>query len=86
MKRSCEYVTERKEGAFLSRSLSFKGWLAENGIKQKEIADLLGLGIQSVNNKVNGKTDFTLPQIAKICEAYGISADIFLPKELRNSN
>lgn len=66
--------------------LGFKGWMAENNIRQNEIAELLGISLQSVNLKVNGKQDFSLPQIAIICRHYGISADIFLPKELRYSN
>lgn len=61
---------------------AFKGWCVARGIRQKEIADLLGLGIQSVNNKLNGKEDFTLPQIKTICTHYNISADIFLDAEL----
>lgn len=61
---------------------AFKGWCVARGIRQKEIADLLGLGIQSVNNKLNGKEDFTLPQIKTICTHYNISADIFLDDEL----
>lgn len=64
--------------------LSFKAWMVENNIRQKEIADLLGISLQSVNLKVNGKIDFTLPQVSTICGKYGISADIFLPTELRN--
>ena len=59
-------------------ALRFKGWLAENNITQREIADLLGLSQQSVYKKVNGKEDFTLVQIKAICERYNISADIFL--------
>ena len=70
----------------MQQILSFKGWLAENNIRQSEIAELLGISIQSVNLKVNGKQDFTLPQVSKICGKYHISADIFLPKELQNSN
>lgn len=70
----------------MEQILSFKGWMVENNIKQAEIAELLGISLQSVNLKVNGKQDFSLPQISAICEKYGISADIFLPKELRNSN
>lgn len=70
----------------MDKMLSFKGWMVENNIKQSEIAELLGLSIQSVNLKVNGKQDFSLPQISAICGKYGISADIFLPKELQNSN
>lgn len=61
---------------------AFKGWCVSRGIRQKEIADLLGLGIQSVNNKLNGKEEFTLPQIKTICKHYNISADIFLDEEL----
>lgn len=70
----------------MEQILGFKGWMAENNVKQSELAELLGLSIQSINLKVNGKQDFTLPQISVICGKYGISADIFLPKELRYSN
>lgn len=63
--------------------LQFKGWMAENKVTQGEIAELLGISLQSVNIKVNGKQDFSLKQIRTICEKYGISADIFLPKELK---
>ena len=59
-------------------ALKFKGWLAENNISQKEICEVTGLSAVSVNKKVNGKEDFTLPQIKAICEKYNISADIFL--------
>lgn len=60
------------------KSLKFKGWLAENHIKQTEIADLLDISLQSVNMKVNGKSDFSMSQARTICKHYGISADIFL--------
>lgn len=70
----------------MEQILGFKGWMAENNVKQSELAELLGLSIQSINLKVNGKQDFTLPQISVICGKYGISADVFLPKELRYSN
>lgn len=58
--------------------MNFKAWMVANNIKQKEIANLLGLSIYATNLKVNGKLDFSLPQIKKICDTYGISADIFL--------
>lgn len=70
----------------MSKTLGFKGWLAENRVSQKEIAELLGISQQATWQKVNGRLDFTLPQISKICAKYHISADIFLPKELQNSN
>ena len=51
-------------------NLKFKGYMAENGIKQNEIAELLKIDVANVNLKVNGKQDFTLPQIRAICEKY----------------
>lgn len=56
-------------------TLKFKGFLAERQITQAQLAEVLGLSPQSVNKKVNGKEDFSLAQIKKICAEYGISAD-----------
>lgn len=62
----------------MSNKMSFKAWLITNGIKQYEIASLLDISLQSVNNKVNGRQDFTLAQIKKLHDTYGVEADIFL--------
>ena len=70
----------------MGQILSFKGWLTSHNIKQSEIAELLGVSYNAVNNKVNGKQAFTLAQVAKICDTYNISADIFLPEKLQKSN
>ena len=58
--------------------LQFKAWLVSNGVKQTEIAELLSISLQAVNEKVNGKKEFTMPQVRTICKTYGISADLFL--------
>lgn len=55
--------------------LKFKGYCAENGIKQSEIAEILGITTQSVNRKLNGKEPFKLSQVKILCEHYKISAD-----------
>ena len=55
--------------------LKFKGYCAEHGIKQKEIAELLGIDLSNVNEKLNGKQQFTVSQIRLLCDRYGISAD-----------
>lgn len=57
--------------------LKFKGWLVEHQIKQVDLAELLGITVESVNAKVNGRQEFTLSQVKKMCETYGISADDF---------
>lgn len=55
--------------------LKFKGYCAENKIKQTEIADLLKITVQSVNRKLNGNEPFTLEQVKIICKHFEISAD-----------
>lgn len=59
-------------------SMSFKAWLITHNIKQYEIAKCLNISLQSVNNKVNGRQDFTLAQIKTLHDVYGVDADIFL--------
>lgn len=55
--------------------LRFKGYCAEHNIKQAEIAEILGIHVQNVSEKLNGKQSFTLDQIRTLCKHYGISAD-----------
>lgn len=37
-----------------------KAYLVENNIKQKEVADFLGITVTSFNNKLNGRGDFAM--------------------------
>lgn len=55
--------------------LKFKGFCAEHNIRQKEIAEILGITVTNVNEKINGKQQFTLDQIRILCQTYSISAD-----------
>lgn len=77
--RRYENATYREE--VFKEMLKFKGYCAENRIKQTEIAKLLGLTKQSVNNKINGRQDFTLSEVKTICLHYGISADLYFLSE-----
>lgn len=56
----------------------FKGWCAAHGVKVKDIAALLDIHVNNASEKMNGKQEFTLPQVKKICEKYNVSADLFL--------
>ena len=56
----------------------FKGWLVTHGIKQKEVAKLLGVTDSMLSQKMNGRSEFSLKQVKIICEHYGISSEIFL--------
>ena len=55
--------------------LKFKGYCAENRIKQSEIAEILDISVQSVNKKLNDKEPFTFEQVKTLCKHFNISAD-----------
>lgn len=40
--------------------------IARHGIKTKDIVKVLGISEKSVRNKLNGKTQFTIPEALKI--------------------
>lgn len=61
----------------INTGLKFKAWLAENAITQREIAKLLGKSPKAINLKVNGTTPFTVAEIQKIKDTYGVSAELF---------
>jgi len=57
--------------------MKFKAWLVEHNIKQTEVAEVLGIKRETVNAKLNGREEFTLSQVKRLCDHYGISADNF---------
>lgn len=55
-----------------------KGYLAENGIKQRELAERIGMSEVSFSQKINRSGSvFTIDEVKLICETLGISADDF---------
>lgn len=72
---------ERREK--IMPDLTFKAWLVQNRITQKEISELLGISAQSVCKKVNGQEDFSMEQARKICGHYNCSAEVFIPSVLK---
>lgn len=54
----------------------FKAYMQENGIRQEELANLLGKTIPTVNQNLNGTGgDFSMADVRTICQTYGISCD-----------
>lgn len=64
-----------------------KGFLVENGIRQKDVANMLKMSISTFNNKLNGIGDFTITDVKKMCTELEVEADIFfndyVPKKQR---
>ena len=61
----------------------FKGFMREQGITLRDIAELLGVYISTVSAKINGKSDFYINEADIIIKRYGCSNNIFLMNELR---
>lgn len=56
----------------------FKGFLAENEIKHKEVADLIDVTVSNFSKKINRKgEDFTKDQIKIMCDTYHLNANEF---------
>lgn len=79
-KKSTKNKKSSKEKLKHQPYLRFKGYLVENRIKQTEIAKLLNLSPVTVSQKINGYLHFTFPEVEKICDKYGLSADFFREK------
>lgn len=56
----------------------FKQWLSANGVKQSEIAALIGKSLSTTNAKINGTTAWLPQDLDSLKAAYGLSADFVL--------
>lgn len=63
----------------------FKGYLLEKGIKQQEVAEVLGISRSQLNMILNGQrgNDFLVSQVIQLCNHYGISADEYFMIDAR---
>ena len=61
-----------------------KGTIVANGLTCKEMADKIGIDEATFYRKINGKSDFFLGEIIKICKILKITdpTPIFFAKEL----
>ena len=56
----------------------FKGFLIENRIRQKAVAEFLDISPVTLNQKINGNLHFTFDEVEKICDEYHVKPDLFL--------
>lgn len=55
-----------------------KAYFVEHGIKQIDVAKVLGITNSSFNKKINRNgEDFTINQVKTLCEHYNLDANIF---------
>lgn len=63
-----------------------KGKMTENRISQDKMAKGLGITVQSLNAKLNGRSQFTLEEVVKITEILSLKdpVDIFFTPSVPN--
>ena len=63
-----------------------KGKMTEQHLSQKSMADLLGITVQCLNAKINGRSQFTLEEVIKITEVLSLEdpVDIFFNSNIPN--
>lgn len=63
-----------------------KGKMTENRIPQYKMAKILGITVQSLNAKLNGRSQFTLEEVVKITEVLSLKdpVDIFFTPSVPN--
>lgn len=52
-----------------------KGIMIYNNDTQEDLSKALGLAVATLSYKINGRTEFTRQEIAKIKERYNLSAE-----------
>lgn len=65
-----------------------KGKMTEGHLSQKSMAQNLGITVQALNAKLNGRSQFTLGEVVKITEMLSLKdpVDIFLIQASQNCN
>lgn len=53
-----------------------KGLMTEKNITQVQLAKLLGISVSTLNQKLNGKSDFTIQEAKKISEILNKEVDV----------
>lgn len=58
--------------------LNLKAWMVVNKVTQIQFANALGVSKQTINNKINGRRNFTLAEIKALNKAFGVMANDFM--------
>lgn len=60
----------------------FMAFLKGKRIKLKEVAELFGHTVQTISMKNHGRADYSMTEINRICDHFGISSEIFRAKKV----
>ena len=55
-----------------------KGCMGKHDHRQKDIADILSISVNSVNLKLNGKVPFTVQELSILAKEYDVDINLFI--------
>lgn len=58
-----------------------RGLLMANHLTQRELAESIGMSEQAMSNKLRGLKNFTLRDVSRIADYFGVSTDVLLGRE-----
>lgn len=59
----------------MTNTLKLKVAIAESGLNQEQIAEMLGVSLCTLNYKLNGTSEFKASEIKKLAELLHLDAD-----------
>lgn len=72
---------EPSEALRLRVAAEVRAWMGRRGVKQIQLAQVLGLSQGSISAKVNGKTPFDLDEIEHLAAFFGIAPGRLMGEE-----
>lgn len=54
---------------------NLRNLMRSNHLKQRDLAEVLGVSEQAVSDKFHGRTNFTLKDLSRIADAFDVSLD-----------
>lgn len=64
----------------------FQGFLAENKIRLRDVAEAIGSTTSTVSQKNNGHADYSMSEVNTICDVFGCDPSIFRPQKVSQRN
>lgn len=59
--------------------------LFDKKVTYKEAANMIGISISAFNNKINGRVDFKLDEILKLCDSLDLDYHFIMDEKLQNA-
>ena len=75
--RAIVVINKTNVAGYKLNTARIKGMMAERGMTQKSMANLLMIAVSSVNNKLKGKTSFTATELCALADEFKKDPSVF---------